>query len=65
VIEIKKTWGGTCEGCKKNVGAYRIHNASKEIWGLGDLWCEGCMLQLVRNNEFIRSVVLLQAATRA
>jgi hypothetical protein len=63
VIEITTRRGGTCEGCKNNVGDYSIENAPEEVWGLGSLWCEVCMLQLVRDNEFIRSVVLLQAAT--
>jgi hypothetical protein len=63
VIEITTRRGGTYAGCKKNPSEDSIDNAPSEVWDLGSTWCEICMLQLVRNNEFIRSVVLLQAAT--
>jgi hypothetical protein len=63
MIEIAKYKAGTCGSCKQRPAEYSI-KGPKEEWDLPNAWCQLCMVGLVKNNDLIRSIILLQAGTR-
>jgi hypothetical protein len=59
MIEISKYRGGTCDVCKGKTAEYSIRGGPDE-WTTASRPCQPCMLALVRDNEIIRSVLILQ-----
>lgn len=60
---ILKRRAGHCESCKEKPAEYEI-SANKEEWSGPFRLCQRCMLSIVRNNEYIRSVVMLQGGAQ-
>lgn len=60
MIEIKKYRAGICGAREEQPAEYSVRGAE----GIPDRLCQGCLIDHARNVEVIRSVLLIQAATR-
>ena len=54
---------GKWAACGKNPAGYSIMGG-KEEWSAPVRPCQPCMIGIVRHNEVIRAVLMLQSATR-
>jgi hypothetical protein len=61
MIEITKYHAGKCESCKENTADYSIKG---DGWGGPSRACQHCMIGIMRHNETIRAVLILQSGTR-
>ena len=59
MIEITKYRGGMCNSCQQKQAEYSIRGGPDE-WTAPTRQCQPCMLALIRDNEVIRSVLILQ-----
>lgn len=62
MVEIMRHRVGTCDSCNQKTAEYSIRGGPGEWEGLNKL-CQLCMLNLLRANELIRNVLLLQGGT--
>ena len=63
MIEITVLRAGTCDSCKQRPSEYLIQG-EKDEWTVPNRVCQPCMLGMVRNSEYVRSVLILQGGVK-
>lgn len=63
MIEIVRARAGRCEVCKERTAEYAIHADAQEWYGQPTRLCQPSFIPLSQNNQVIRAVLFIQAAT--